>query len=362
MVQEQKFEVAVLAGGCFWCLEAVFDDLKGVTSVESGYTGGAVANPSYEQVCSGMTGHAEVVRVTFDPQVISFKELLQVFFTIHDPTTLNRQHNDVGSQYRSAVFVLNDEQRRAWDAYYEPRNAKFRDANLTGKDLVRWRYQRYLHDYLGCVKAVDEAVGRLLQYLDDEGLAKNTVVVFSSDQGFYLGEHGWFDKRFMYEESLRMPLVVRYPKEIPAGSVNSDIVLNLDFGETFLDFAGVPVPADMQGRSLRPLLQGRTPSDWRTSMYYHYYEYPAVHSVKRHYGVRTERYKLIHYQGRVADDDGTRTPAVKKGRAVDQWELFDLDTDPDERVNLCGQSNRRGTIDELKARLESLRRELKAGP
>jgi arylsulfatase A-like enzyme len=233
---------------------------------------------------------------------------------------------------------LTPEQQAKWDAAYGPKIKAFEEANLQGKDLVRWKYQRYIKDYLRCIASVDDSVGRVLEYLDQSGLAQNTVVIYTSDQGFFLGDHGWFDKRFMYEISLRMPLLVRYPKEIRAGSVNSDIVLNLDFAETFLDWAGASVPADMQGRSLRPLLQGRTPSDWRTSMYYHYYEYPAVHSVKRHYGVRTERYKLIHFYN-----------------DIDEWELYDLQTDPDERQNVYNDPKYAEIVTELKAELKRLR-------
>jgi arylsulfatase A-like enzyme len=233
---------------------------------------------------------------------------------------------------------LTPEQKRLWDAAYGPKNEAFKKANLQGKDLVRWKYQRYIKDYLRCIASVDENVGRVLDYLDESGLAKNTVVFYTSDQGFYLGDHGWFDKRFMYEESLRMPLLVRYPREVKAGSVSDDIVLNLDFGATFLDFAGVPVPADMQGESLRNILQGKTPGDWRTSMYYHYYEYPAVHSVKRHYGVRTKRYKLIHFY-----------------HDIDEWELYDLQRDPKEMNNVYGDPAYANIIKELKAELERLR-------
>jgi len=162
---------------------------------------------------------------------------------------------------------LTPEQKRLWDAAYGPKNEAFKKANLQGKDLIRWKYQRYIKDYLRCIASVDDNVGRVLDYLDESGLAENTIVVYTSDQGFYLGDHGWFDKRFMYEESLRMPLLVRYPGEVKAGSVSDEIVLNLDFGATFLDFAGVPVPADMQGESIRKVLQGKTPRNWRKSMY-----------------------------------------------------------------------------------------------
>jgi arylsulfatase A-like enzyme len=237
---------------------------------------------------------------------------------------------------------LTPEQKAVWDAAYEPKNEAFRKANLKGKDLVRWKYQRYIKDYLRCIASVDDNVGRVLDYLDESGLAQNTIVVYTSDQGFYLGDHGWFDKRFMYEESLRMPLLVRYPKEVKAGSVNNDIVLNLDFGPTFLDFAGAAVPADMQGQSLRKLLQGKTPWSWRKSMYYHYYEYPAVHSVKRHYGVRTKRYKLIHFY-----------------YDIDEWELYDLKKDPNELKNVFHDPEYANVIKKLRAELKRLRKKYK---
>ncbi|MHC4659280.1 MAG: sulfatase/phosphatase domain-containing protein [Planctomycetota bacterium] len=209
---------------------------------------------------------------------------------------------------------------------------------LTGRDLEHWKYQRYIKDYLRCVASIDDNVGRLLKYLDESGLTENTVVVYTSDQGFFLGDHGWFDKRFIYEESLRMPLLVRYPKEIKSGSVNRDIVLNLDFAPTFLGFAGVAVPADMQGRSFRSLLGGKTPKDWRTSMYYHYYEYPIVHMVKRHYGVRTKRYKLIHFY-----------------YDIDAWELYDLQKDPNELNNLYGDPAYASITAQLRTELKRLR-------
>ena len=211
---------------------------------------------------------------------------------------------------------------------------------LSGQELKKWKYQRYIKDYLRCIASVDDNVGRLLDYLDESGLAENTVLVYTSDQGFYLGDHGWFDKRFMYEESLRMPLLVRYPQKIRPGSVNEDMVLNLDFGPTFLDFAGVARPADMQGRSFRRVLLDKTPKDWRTSMYYHYYEYPAVHMVKRHYGVRTQRYKLIHFYN-----------------DIDAWELYDLQEDPNELNNVYDNPAYADIVRELKAELERLQKQ-----
>jgi len=238
---------------------------------------------------------------------------------------------------------LTPDQRRAWDAYYEPRNQKFRDAKLAGDDLVRWKYQRYLHDYLGCIRGVDESVGRLLAYLDETGLTANTIVVYASDQGFYLGEHGWFDKRWIFEESLRTPLLVRWPGVTPAGSVNDFLVSNLDFAQTFLETAGIQSPAEMQGRSLAPLLRGETPEDWRQSFYYHYYEFPQPHRVRPHYGVVTDGYKLVHFYGEDAR----------------YWELFDLERDPHELKNVIDEPRYAQLRGELEAELTRLRRELR---
>jgi arylsulfatase A-like enzyme len=238
---------------------------------------------------------------------------------------------------------LNAAQRKVWDAYYEPRNAVLRDGKLQGRDLVRWRYQRYMHDYLGTVKAVDESVGRLLKYLDDEKIADNTIVIFSSDQGFYLGEHGWFDKRWIYEESVTTPLLVRWPGITKAGSRNNAIVSVLDFAETMLDAAGVPVPADMQGRSLKPILQGRTPADWRKSFYYHYYEFPGPHSVRKHYGVVTDRYKLFHFYE----------------PEMNYWTLIDRQMDPNELKNVYDEPSYAATRQQLHTELQRLRSELK---
>jgi arylsulfatase A-like enzyme len=232
---------------------------------------------------------------------------------------------------------LTPAQKAQWDAAYEPKIKAFKEANLQGKDLVRWKYQRYMHDYLACIASVDESVGRVLDYLDQAGLADNTIVIYTSDQGFYLGEHGWFDKRFMYEESLRMPFVCRLPGRIRPGAVNTDIVSNLDFAPTFLDAAGRGKPAAMQGRSFWPLLLGRTVAGWPDSFYYHYYEFPAVHMVKRHYGVRTKRYKLIHFY-----------------YDIDAWELYDLEKDPLETSNVFGDPAYAGVRRGLEAELRRL--------
>jgi len=237
---------------------------------------------------------------------------------------------------------LNDDQIKVWDAYYEPRNQKYREANLQGKDLVRWRYNRYMHDYLACVKAVDENIGRLLKYLEQEGLAENTVIVCSSDQGFFLGEHGWFDKRWIFEESLRTPLMVKWPGKVRPGSTNNNIVSLIDFAETFLDIAGLPIPTEMQGRSLVPLLTGSVPTDWRKSLYYHYYEFPVPHRVRPHYGVITDRFKLVHYYKPDVDD----------------WELLDRTKDPLEVKNFYRDPAYSDTVKELHQELSRLRTEV----
>ena len=228
-------------------------------------------------------------------------------------------------------------QRAKWDAAFGPKNEAFREANLEGDDLVRWKYQRYAKNYLRCVASVDDNIGLLLDMLDREGLAENTIVIYSSDQGWYVGEHGWYDKRWMYEESLRMPLVVRWPGVVEPGSRDAHLVQNLDFAETFLDIAGVEVPADMQGVSILPLLKGGSPEAWRDAIYYHYYEDPAVHMVARHYGVRTGRYKLIHF--------------YRKG----EWEMYDLASDPDELRSVYDDPAYAEVRAQLHAKLDELR-------
>ena len=196
---------------------------------------------------------------------------------------------------------------------------------LTSAEEKQWKYQRYIKDYLRCVASIDNNVGRMLDYLDQEGLAENTIVVYTSDQGFFLGDHGWYDKRFMYEESLRMPFVMRYPREIEAGSINDDMILNLDFAQTFLDCTDVDQTDEMQGRSFRPLMNGKTIEDWRTSMYYRYWMHLAHHHVYAHYGLRTHDYKLIYYYA-----DGLGTPGSADDPKPPEWELFDLKKDPHE--------------------------------
>lgn len=232
---------------------------------------------------------------------------------------------------------LTPAQLSRWNRTYEPLNAAFRDSALTDSALVRWKFQRYLGDYLRTVQSVDDNVGRMLKYLDDNGLAQNTIVIYSSDQGFFLGEHGWFDKRFMYEESMRTPLMIRWPGVVKPGTVSDDLVQNLDYAETMLEMAGVRVPRSMQGRSLVPILRGRRPADWRNALYYQYYEYPGWHMVRRHYGVRTNRFKLIHFY------------------EIGEWELYDLNRDPYELNNVYALADYKRTVYAMKRRLNQLR-------
>ena len=246
---------------------------------------------------------------------------------------------DAEAAWRGQYARMYDEQRQEWDKHYLPINEAFKEASLTGKALAEWKFQRYMKDYLRCIKSVDDNIGRVLDYLDENGLADNTIVVYTSDQGFYLGEHGWYDKRFMYEESMRTPLLVRFPQEIQPGTKPGDLVQNLDYAATFLDFAGVEIPMDVQGRSLRPLMNGTPVPGWRDAVYYHYYEYPrGWHKVKRHYGVRTQRYKLIHFYN-----------------DIDSWELYDLQNDPNEMNNLYDHVEYRQVQEDLHAKLEELR-------
>lgn len=235
---------------------------------------------------------------------------------------------------------------------YAEKNEAYKAAlpGMNEKEIIRWKYQRFVKDYLRCVRSVDDGIGEILDYLDESGLAENTVVVYMSDQGWYLGDHGWFDKRWMYEESLKTPLLIRWPGKVKPGSVNSEnIVSNLDMAETFLDIAGVEIPIDMQGRSIVPLLEGKKPGNWREYFYYQYFEFPGAHSVARHYGVTNGKYKLIHFYG----------PSHIKGEVYDTWELFDLRKDPNELKSVYGSEEYASIQEELLRELESLRIELK---
>ena len=255
--------------------------------------------------------------------------------------TLEKTFTENDAKLKSPAS-LTPEQKKEWDAYYGPRNKEYLDNKLSGSDLVRWRYQRYMHDYLGCVKAVDEGVGRVLDYLEEAGLADNTIVVYSSDQGFFLGEHGWFDKRWIFEESVRTPLVIRWPGVTKPGQVCSELVSNVDFAETFLDAAGVEIPKEMQGASLVPILKGQTPADWRKSFYYHYYEYPVPHHVRPHEGVITDQFKLV------------RIYAPEEP----YFELYDRKSDPAEMKSVYNDPAYAETVKRMTAELAKLRTQL----
>lgn len=224
---------------------------------------------------------------------------------------------------------------------------------LTGEARKRWNYQTFIKDYLRCIASIDENVGRLLHYLDTHGLTEDTIVIYTSDQGFFLGEHGWYDKRFMYEESLRMPFIIRYPREIQLGAVQPAMVLNVDFAPTLLDCAGVEIPESMQGRSLRPLFDGPPPADWRTSLYYRYWMHLAHFNIKAHYGVRTERYKLIYYYAEALGAEGAIDVTMPK-----EWELFDLERDPRELRNVYDDPAYAEVVVSLKLELARLREEV----
>ncbi len=238
------------------------------------------------------------------------------------------------------------DQRADWDEAYNPMIEKFKKKypNMTAHELMQWRYQRYMQDYLGCIAAVDDGVGRVLDYLDETGLKQNTIVVYTSDQGFYLGEHGWFDKRFIYNESFKTPLLIRWPNVITPHTTNTQMVQNLDFAQTFLEAAGITPPADMQGQSLMPLLKGQT-QDFRDAVYYHYYEYPSVHMVKRHYAIVNEDYKLVHFY-----------------YDIDEWELYDRKKDTLELNNVYDDPAYANVIKDLKEKLTHLRKQYKDSP
>ena len=246
-------------------------------------------------------------------------------------------HDRIGA---GGVSRMNEEQKTSWDEIYNPIAEKFKTdyKMMTDSALTVWKFQRYLQDYLGTIAAVDENVGRLLNYLDEKNLDENTIIVYTSDQGFYLGEHGWFDKRFMYQESFKTPLLIKWPNVITPNTTEDELVQNLDFAQTFLEVAGIIPPEDMQGESLVSLLKGEKEKWNRDAVYYHYYEYPAEHTVKRHYGIATKEFKLIHFY-----------------YDVNEWELYDLQKDPQEINNVINDSNYAETVIEMKEKLNTIR-------
>lgn len=227
-----------------------------------------------------------------------------------------------------------------WQFYGIRKGEVVQPEGMTDEEGRKWRYQIYIKDYLACVKSVDDNIGRVLDYLDEAGLSENTMIVLTSDQGFYLGEHGFFDKRFIYEESLRMPFIVKYPNRVQPGSVNEDVIANIDFAETLLDVAGIQPDHDSQGKSFAAALDGQTPDGWRQSMYYHYYEFPFWHHVQPHYGIRTSKYTLAHFYYN-----------------IDQWELYDLEKDPAQMNNVIDDPAYAEIVVDLKEALKALQAE-----
>ena len=299
------------------------------------------------------------------------------------PEMLDTANADSWDSYLSLmneVNRMNPEQRIAWGKYYFPRNRRLLEARLTGKELDEWKYQNYIRDYMSVIKSVDESVGRVLDYLDSHGLTDNTIIVYTSDQGFYMGEHGWFDKRFMYEESLRTPLLIAYPGHIQPGTVCNKLVQNIDYAPTFLDLAGISKPKELPGRSLTPLFKaGDKVKVWRNSIYYHYYDYPTYHMVRKHDGVRTDRYKLIHFYGEggldaVKENKYQRQPGTRehgcmtyltslgyfepKDSAVNYNELYDLQADPHELNNLYGKPGYEKITKQLQKQLTDYRKSI----
>lgn len=257
-----------------------------------------------------------------------------------DKTMRLKEDLKVHANYEKGIYGrFTPEQKAAFKAYYDGKVSKeFDEKKLTGDALVEWKYQRYLKDYLSTARSLDRNIGELLDYLDKNGLADNTVVIYASDQGFYMGEHGWFDKRFMYEESLRTPFVIKYPGLTKPGTTVNQLMLNIDWAPTILQMAGVPVPSDIQGTSFLPLLQPNgDKSNWRKAAYYHYYEFPEPHHVYPHFGVRTEQYTLVRFYG-----------------AGDSWELYDLKKDPQQINNIYGSKGTEKITAELKATLKKL--------
>lgn len=248
-----------------------------------------------------------------------------------DPDPDNWEETNYARHYAK---LMTDDQKKVWDAHYDPLNEAYLSAEMDDRERAIWKYQRYIKDYLRCIVSVDENIGRVLDELDDQGLTGNTLVVYTSDQGFYLGEHGWFDKRFMYEESLRTPLLMRFPERIDPGAVNENLVQNLDFASTFMDVAGIASDFG-HGKSLVPLFSQKNLPGWRDYIYYHYFEYPAEHKVKRHYGIRTDRYKLIHFY-----------------YDIDAWEFYDLQKDPSEINNVIEDPAYQDIIQSLRETLE----------
>jgi N-acetylglucosamine-6-sulfatase len=309
-----------------------FDLLEGVDVPEpenlfDDYSGRTSAVREQEMTIADNINIATDVKVTGPVATTSAEKILE-----DAPKTKSMDRATIGEFRR-----MSGAQKEAWDSYYVGRNEKFRAKNLKGKDLVRWKYQAYLKDYIKCIKAMDENVGRVLDCLKRNGLEKNTIVIYSSDQGFYNGEHGWYDKRWMYEESLRNPLIVKWPGVVKAGMRRKELVQNIDYAPTILEAAGVEAPTAVQGDSLVRLMNGKGPYGWRKSILYTYYGRGA-HAVASHRGVRNERYKLIEFH------------------TSGEWELYDLKEDPLEMKSVYGDAAYAGVVREMKGELKRLMR------
>jgi arylsulfatase A-like enzyme len=235
--------------------------------------------------------------------------------------------------YQSMMAAIPEELRKKFITLYAERGETLRRLKPTGKELLKWKYQWYMQDYLACIASVDESVGALLNYLDSKGLAENTLVIYSSDQGFYLGENGWFDKRFMYDVSMQSPLLMKWKGRIKPGSVNNALTQNIDIAPTILDVAGEHIPSEIQGISLKQYMMGKTPPTKRTSLYYHYYEFPVDHHVYPHLGIRTNKYKLVYFY------------------TIGEWELYDVHKDPAEKNNIYSNPAYKALVPELKKQL-----------
>lgn len=326
-----------------------------------------------DYVTRGSAARTQKMNIEKDMEMIQDLKVSELLDTssVESMTSYNSLMGELGR--------LTPAQRTAWDKYYLPRNRKFLEAHLTGKDLAEWKFQNYVRDYMAVIASVDESVGQLLDYLEKTGLDKNTIVVYTSDQGFYMGEHGWFDKRFMYEESMHTPLIVSYPGHIKGGTVCNQMVQNIDFAPTFLALAGVKQPSQMTGRPLQPLFSGKPVKNWRKNLYYHYYDYPTFHLVRKHDGVRTERYKLIHFYGKggmegAKENKYQMTPGTRENRIlhyldnanyfqndkdVNYYELYDLQADPNELNNIYGKAGTEKVTKDLMKTLNTYRKDLK---
>ncbi|MFY0688538.1 MAG: sulfatase [Cyclobacteriaceae bacterium] len=297
--------------------ETLFDDYKGRGTAAATAEMNLLKDMKYEHDSKVYPEIIAEMGTAVTPEVPAWKN---AFYGPYNRATAEQK-----AQYKPTLDSISDFFKKNW-----PR--------MTDREKMIWKYQRYMQDYLACISSVDDNVGRLLDYLDETGLSKNTMVVYTSDQGFYLGEHGWFDKRFIYNESFKTPLLVRWPGKIKPGSTSDEMVQNLDFAQTLLGAAGIAAPEDMQGESLEPLLTGNVDQWTRDAVYYHYYEYPAVHMVKRHYGIVTKDFKLVKFY-----------------YDVDEWELYDRKNDPQEMRNVYNHPEYQDVVMELTQQLSDLR-------